>query len=518
MKKLFFSFCLIIAIVSTANAQAGSLDNTFGSSGKVMTDFGTTASSFGNAIAIQPDGKILVAGKNYTSATNNDFALVRYNINGTLDNTFDTDGIVTSDFFTANSIANCMAIQADGKILVAGTDYGGNGSYGVARYNSNGTPDISFGTNGKAVACTGVCNSIAMQADGKILLAGTREDYVFQIARLTINGTPDFSFGSSGTEAYSVGPGGTTGSFSFAYSVLVQSDGKIILAGYYYYAPTGGSHRFVVARINSNGTSYDTGFGNGGNSYGDIVDPNMNMGSYNDNAFCAALQSDGKILIAGSANSSSANGDFAVMRLNINGTLDYSFGNTGKTIVNIGNGMEEVRSIAIQSDGKIILAGSTMGTGFDFALVRLNSNGVIDNSFDGDGKVTTNIGAGDDFGCAAAIQTDGKLVLAGRTMSGAKGNLALVRYSGNGTVGIETEEQKLLSFYPNPTTGILIIELADVKETELAVYTINGLKVISKTINDAVATINLNGLSNGVYYLQLKNDNNIEIKKIILNK
>lgn len=517
MKKLLLCFFLTITIVNTAGAQAGSLDNSFGSSGKVTTDLGATASSFGYAMAIQADGKILVAGKNYVSSTN-DFALVRYNTNGTLDNTFDTDGIVSSDFFTASSVANCIAIQADGKILVAGTDYGGTGSYGVARYNSNGTADMGFGTNGKAVACGGVCNSIAIQADGKILLAGTREDYVFQVARLNANGTPDSGFGTSGTGAYSVGPGATTSSFSFAYSVLIQPDGKLILAGYYYYAPTGGTHRFVIARINSNGTNYDTGFGNGGNSYGDLVDPNMNMGSYNDNAFCAALQSDGKILVAGSANTSSANGDFAVMRLNGNGTLDYSFGNNGKTIVNIGNGVEEVRSIAIQSDGKILLAGSTMGTGYDFALVRLNSTGSLDNSFDGDGKVTTNIGAGDDFGSAVAIQNDGKVLLAGRTMTGAKGDFAVVRYNGTGTVGIEPEEQKhLSSCYPNPTTGMLTIECSDATDTELAVYTMNGLMVISKTMSEALVTIDLNGFSNGIYYLQLKNNNTIETKKIILN-
>lgn len=451
----FVSVVILILLNSGATAQTGSLDNAFGNSGKVITDFGNTSSSFGSAIAIQIDGKIVVAGKN-SIAGKTSCAIVQYNINGTLDNSFDTDGIVITNF--SNTTADfSIVIQNDGKIVVAGTKVfnAGEGivAFGVTRYNINGSLDIGFGNNGETILGGGYCNSIALQSDGKILIAGSTSGYAldFSVVRLNSNGTPDTNFGiwGSGAAQFNVGPGGTYPAFNYGGSVLVQNDGKILVAGTCKYSKDASPRRPVIFRLNSNGGTFDPSFGNGGVSYGDIIDPNMNLGSYNDNIWCAALQSDGKILIAGSANTSWNNGDFSVLRLNNNGTLDYSFGINGSTIINIGTGIEEVRSIAIQSDGKIILAGSSIGTGIDFALVRLNKNGTLDKTFNGDGKITTNIGSGDDFGCSVVIQSDGKVIVAGRTMNGAKGNFALVRYQGTkNLVLVQMKNKEVYLFTP----------------------------------------------------------------------
>ena len=187
---------------------------------------------------MQADGKILVGG--YSTNGSNfdfaDFALVRYNANGTPDNSFDTDGIVTTDFGTSNDRGQSVAVQADGKILVAGTSYNGgsNDGFALVRYNANGTTDTSFDTDG--IVTTDIGNSsdsgqsVAVQADGKILVAGDSyngsTNYDFALVRYNTNGTTDTSFDSDGKVTTDVGTTNDSG-----YSVAVQADGKILVAG-----------------------------------------------------------------------------------------------------------------------------------------------------------------------------------------------------------------------------------------------------------------------------------------------
>jgi uncharacterized delta-60 repeat protein len=158
------------------------------------------------------------------------------------------------------------------------------------------------------------------------------------------------------------------------------------------------------------------------------------IGASDNEAYSVAIQSDGKIVAAGSSKNGS-NYDFALARYNTDGTLDTNFGTGGKVITAIGSSTDVAESVAIQSDGKIVAAGfSNNGSNNDFALVRYNTNGTLDTTFDSDGKVTTAIGSANDAAYSVAIQSDGKIVAAGFSNNGSNNDFALVRYNTNGSL------------------------------------------------------------------------------------
>lgn len=301
----------------------GTLDTSFGPSrnGKVTTGISTAATGNLNnlwdhphAVAIQPDGKILVAGSTY-NGVDNDFALVRYNANGTLDTSFGPDhsGIVTTDFApgSGDGIVDMMAL-ADGKILVAGDS---GGSSALARYNSDGTlddgtaidttPGDAFGTGGKVITTIGPSPSfvegLAIQSDGKIIAAGAAygAGVDFAVVRYHTDGALDVSFGTGGIttvtrpDGQGTEPGG----------VVLQADGKIVVAG-----STGphGAKRVILARLDSSG-QLDTSFGSAGFSV-------PSFGTTSEYARAIALQPDGKVVTAGSAELADGSHKFAVAR------------------------------------------------------------------------------------------------------------------------------------------------------------------------------------------------------------
>ena len=227
----------------------GSLDTSFSSDGKVTTDFGSSTSDYGRSVTVQADGKILVAG---TSGA--DFALVRYNSDGSLDTSFSSDGGVTTDV-GASERGYGVTAQADGKILVAGPSYDYNsnkGDFALVRYNSDGSLDTSFSSDGKVTTDFGserdYGESVTVQADGKILVAGTSNDN-FALVRYNSDGSLDTSFSSDGKVIPDFG-GGASG-----HSVTVQADGKILVAGTSYR----GGYKFALVRYNNDG-SLDTSF------------------------------------------------------------------------------------------------------------------------------------------------------------------------------------------------------------------------------------------------------------------
>lgn len=245
----------------------GSLDTTFNGTGIVSTQI-NNGSSHARSVAIQSDGKIVVAGDNSTGPFTLAFALVRYNTNGSLDTSFDNDGIVTTQVGSAFSLsgADAVAIQADGKIVAAGY------YNGLVRYNADGSLDTTF--NGTGIL-TNAGLLVAIQADGKILTAGGNG-----LLRYNANGTRDTSFG--GTDGVATGIGGVG-------SVAIQADGKIVAAG-----STGGA--FAVTRLHGNG-SPDTSFG----GTGTVITPLDPQGYYYGGASAVAIQPDGKIVAAGVA-------------------------------------------------------------------------------------------------------------------------------------------------------------------------------------------------------------------------
>jgi uncharacterized delta-60 repeat protein len=212
----------------------GKLDTSFGAGGMVTTAFGNSVNQFANAIAIQSDGKIVALGT-VVNANRGDFALARYNTDGSLDNTFGTGGKITTDFGSRSDRGGDIAIQSDGKIIAAGSSYTSNpdtDSFALARYNTDGTLDTSFGAGGKVVNPTAesfFANAVVIQANGKIIVAGTVgfPDIRFALTRYNTNGSFDTTFGTGGTVTTNISAG-----YDEAFAVTIQSDGKIIAAGY----------------------------------------------------------------------------------------------------------------------------------------------------------------------------------------------------------------------------------------------------------------------------------------------
>jgi uncharacterized delta-60 repeat protein len=410
----------------------------------VTTDLGGGTDA-ARGIVLQPDGKIVLGGDGYIDWST-DFAAVRYASDFRVDTTFGAAGIASTNIdFDDESWG--IALQSDLKIVMGGRDRlnycCGDDDFAVLRYNSNGSLDTAgfdpTGAFGDVVKRPGITDTqmdtlwdigrpMVLQPDGKILLAGPVRigggggQYDFGIARYNTNGSLDTATfgGGTGKVKTPVGPGD-----DYANAILVQADGKIVIVGA---SVTATDYDFSLVRYNANGT-LDGTFGAGGKVVTDL------RGGL-DWAAAAVLQPDGKFVVAGGS-SNGSNTDFAVVRYNSNGTLDTSFGTGGMTFTPIGPGDDDAGALALQPDGKIVLAGSASnGTDNDFALVRYNSDGTIDTSFGFSGKVTTPIGGGDDIARAVVLQPDGRIVAAGESYNTANqdSDFAMVRYNPDGSL------------------------------------------------------------------------------------
>src|SRR5882724_3917766 len=363
----------------------GSLDTSFNSNGEVTTAVGTGTCK-GQGVALQGDGKIVVVGHSFNAGGQSCFTVLRYGADGNLDTSFGDSGKLTTTV-AKDSNADSVAMQSDGKIVVAGNAFidRNNNDFGVVRYNANGTLDTTFNGTGKATADFGahdLGHSVAVHGDGRIVVAGyTTKSYESKkecaLACLKANGNLDTSFNGTGKVTTNFGGEGD----AEGQGVATQSDGRTVVVGY---ATVGGVQRFAVERYKTDG-ALDTSFGGTGR----VLTAVGNSGS---NATGVALQKDGKILVAGYAvNNSGRIYDFACLRYNADGSLDQSFGDHGKVTTDVGDG--KATSLAVQ-DNKIIVAGSAYdGDNNEFAVVRYNASGKLDTSFNSTGSVLTAVGS-----------------------------------------------------------------------------------------------------------------------------
>jgi uncharacterized delta-60 repeat protein len=356
----------------------GTLDTTFGRGGKVRTDFPGLA-AVPSSVVIQPDGKIVVAGGAFPLFTfAGNFKVVRYNRNGALDTSFGDGGIVTTTF-PEGSYAFDVALQPDGKIIAAGTVFvdfiigeSSDTDFALARYNPDGTPDTTFGNGGQAstdfLGKEDDAFSVLIQADGKIVAVGSANDpatfYDFAAARYLSNGTIDTTFGVAGKVRTDFGDQ----NFDRASSAALQPDGRIVAAGFAI-SHGGGVQNFAIARYTSNGI-LDTTFSRDGKTQ-------IDFGNCCQGAAQVLLQSDGKIIAVGGSNGESGEDDFLLARLSPRGSLDNTFGVGGTVRTSFGDLNGGANGAALQSDGKIVAVGfqaTFTDQWANFALARyLNS-------------------------------------------------------------------------------------------------------------------------------------------------
>ncbi len=388
----------------------GTLDSSFGDAGKVLTDFSSLGSSSSSDIALQSDGKIVVSGSSSNSNSSIQlFHVARYNASGSLDNSFDVDGIATTDTFSPQSSAHSLALQPDGKIVASGNGF--LNGLAVVRYNTNGTLDITFDGDGIATrsdAANVTVRRTLAQSDGKILLVGGISGFVplrsIYLARFNADGSIDNTFDGDGKLETAIG------NFATANGARIQSDGKIVIAG----TGTVASQDYAIVRYNADGSS--------------PVIFTTPIGTATDVAEDLQIDAAGKITAGGSSEFNGAN-DFSAIRLNANLTLDTSFTGSGKVRTDFETQADSAGSLNIQSNGSILLAGSSRATSFSpnrLAALRYDSLGELDTTYDIDGKVTTILGNGQSFGHATAVQGDGKILIAGTSGPESGGGTATI--------------------------------------------------------------------------------------------
>lgn len=482
-------FCLLLfstlLLSLSAYCQTGTLDPSFGINGTAKTNFEPLNSLYpsrSHKVLQKQDGFSYVLLEIEGQTT-----LQRYTANGALDLNFANNGYAAF----AGLISNDAIVQSDGKIVTAGRISTSSGTaFALARYNIDGSLDNSFGSGGKVVtplafendASNAEAYSVAVQSNGKIIAAGRANRQAFSyfaLVRYNADGTLDNSFGTSGKVATPFLYGGTFATYASAKAIKLQGDEKIVAVGK---AITTNGNAFALARYNADG-SLDNSFGDGGQTVTYFPIDNDFRSNFNTSANAVAIQTDGKIVAAGTAyvfkrlcgDETSECEDvldgqeFALARYNTDGTPDNSFGTDGKVTTYFFKGSLDYHrdaiasSISIQTNGKIVVGGTTDDDRYSndegyvfsssYALARYNVDGSLDNTFDGDGKLTTKFsGSSVDFDLfgtqdvagisSFAIQTDGAILAVGTVTSKIvtydyeevdNTNYALTRYNADGT-------------------------------------------------------------------------------------
>ncbi len=412
-KRLPVLMLCLVCVSLTVIAAPSDLDPTFGIGGKVVSNPNDSPSSIrGNGMALQSDGKIVMVGGADTSGAN--FIVVRYAANGSLDTTFDGDGWVSVNF-GGNERAVSVAIQTDGKIVVAGMTYTPSQNAAIARLNSDGSLDTTFSGDGKTTvdfvdtfgSYPDYINVVKIAGDGKIVFAGgalgTGLSYQSIVGRLNPDGSPDLTFAGDGTL---MNGGGVWD------DLVIQADGSVVLVG-------GASGQF----FSSMKTVKYNNFGISDWSYGKNVTPGCYIGLNG----IAALP-DGKFVVVGTYGCK-----MIATRLNANGAEDNTF-------VNASTPNGEAYSVAIQPDGKIVANISFDGNGNGgFSLIRYNANGSLDLGFGNSGIVVTGVGDPSSLDAAkkVIIQPDEKILVGGAARTEAY-RFAMVRYQGGASVPLKT--------------------------------------------------------------------------------
>jgi len=404
MRKISAHICLIVLALfvtaSPGDTTDGELDpswvgtglNWIGASDQIFIGFG---------IAIQCDKRVLVSGLVNGGGEQGDFGIVRFNPDGGSDLTFGGNSVFAFNPATYGAVARDIAVQPDQKIVAVGgvVPFMGGWDVIVLRLLSDGSFDTSFSGDGFVTYDFGEPShgyALALQNDGKVVVVGNTGSSI-AVARFTTAGSFDTTFSGDGMATFTA-PSATE---MEGWDVALQPDGKIVIVGT---AVIGAGEKFAVLRLNASG-SVDTAFHADGWSTFDFGADSV--------GHAVVIQPDGRIVVAGSTDTSSA---IAVARLDANGNLDTSFSDDGKATFDFIWGYDEGWDVALQGDGKIIVAGSaTIDGDHLFALVRFQTNGETDSTFGGHGYVTARY-ARDAFGYALALQpNDFRILVAGKT-------------------------------------------------------------------------------------------------------
>ena len=506
----------------------GSIDTSYGNNGTLI--FTTVFSSF----AFQPDSKIITAYKQdhyntFGQVDSSYFRTERYNVDGTLDTTFGTNGTVLTDFGFGYNAVFAMTLQPDGKVLVAGDSF--NDKFAIARYTTNGNLDTTFDGDGKVITSLGsglksYLKYVSVQADGKIIVAGVSytstatQEFYFSIAKYNTNGSLDTSFDGDGivNNLFEFGP---TETYVNVNTIIEQPDGKFLVT-----TEDPNNFEFVLRRYNANGSDDDS-FGINGKST--LFPQDVNR------AFGIALQQDQKIVVAGYSRSFSTFNEieFDVVRYSTNGVPDVSFDNDGIIAQKFDSSNDLCAKLLIQPDDKIITVGikkivtiNTVGKDF-IAMSRTNTDGSLDSTFGTAGKVVSDLGQDYTIINNAVLQQDGKILVSCQTATFGNSfyDYFLIRYNNNGSLDTNfgTNGKIILTYVtailPLPNGKIIIAsQVSDAQVNPfLNLKRLNNDGSLDSTFNNNVL-VNIDGFINGSIYSTLQSDGKIVVVASIPNQ
>jgi uncharacterized delta-60 repeat protein len=512
--------------MTAAIAQEGRLDNTFGQSGTVIaSDYTPERDAKGGCVAVQANGKIIVAGTYYGTTYSGHAILTRYNTNGTIDNSFGVNGTYIAFFYSEN--INKIFVQPDGKILIVGSDYSStnDGILFIKRLLPSGSVDNSFGING-VVKRSFAYKSLAigasfLQNDGSIILAGntwipSTGKYGYVALKYTSSGLLDSSFGVNGLFEQN------TEKINYTITNMrINTNGKILLSAYVRQGSIDNWSAGIVILLDSNGTL---------DRYIAFLDNNLRI-----RFSSIAIQLDNKIILGGYIEDDS-NGykKMLITRYNADGNIDNSFGINGVFDSNISSANSFVTSINLLPNGKILVGGygyNDNSNSNDFAILRLNSNGRIDNTFGTNGFTMTNFAStNNDQMNDIALQPDGKIITVGTTYSivniNTYRNIALARYTSNPITATKDVElfSKVKEIYPNPIEDnfSLKFDIEEAHSINIDLYDLSG-KLVSTFLKDkyfGIGEHNLNlnlptHLSSGNFLLIISDKERVSTLKLI---
>lgn len=518
MTKLL-PFALAVLLSAFSSFAQVAPDASFGNAGFARTNF-NGENSIATSMALQTDGKIVVCGYSYVDMDDpfetNSLVLSRYLENGNLDEAFGDSGKVTIEIGSYHeNESNFVAVQANGKILVLTILQDGGRYPAVLRFNTDGSLDESFNGGGLSLLHFGV-NYQAVNAglhvlsNGKILIAGKTfsDSDDMALMRLNANGSIDTAFGQDGLARYNFGETADASVLTQdqAYAMSVLSDGKILLGGY----TTSGFENqasFGIIKLNSGG-SVDTTFGTNGKvvtnfSGGDAVIHSL------------SLDADGKIYASGTLYGYEDDYHAIATRYLANGLPDATFGDNGKVVTDQNNLSAFILSSAVQSDGKLVTSGYTLGDSVDFLVIRYDLHGNPDATFGENGVLTADFGMYEGA-FTSLFQPDGKLLLAGTVEDDDFQDFGLLRLTSD-VLSVEKNQQLLVTAWPNPFTDV--VYLKGIGQLENVVLHDNLGREVSVSTDASAGEITRvvvpSGLSSGLYLLKIRSEGKESVVRLL---
>ncbi|MGV9012368.1 MAG: T9SS type A sorting domain-containing protein [Flavobacteriales bacterium] len=504
----YFTLILVGLFSHMTQAQTGVLDPTFGINGMASIALDSNGCTV-RAMALQSDGRIVLAGRLYTSL-GSDIYLISYMTDGSLDPSFGDSGQVRADLGSVYDECTSVAILPDGKILVAGyTQDSLPTTIALARFTPDGSLDNSFGNGGVSNAYQFPYSSardMQIQSDGRIVLAG-EQGWQKAIFRFLPDGAPDSSFHADGMADFQ-----PVDQFSVLQSIAIQEDGKFVATGF---GGAPGNYNIVLARLLPDG-DLDQTFGSSGLT-------NLAISPGDDVAESVAIQSDGKIIVVGSK-SYYPDYDMFSARFLEGGLLDNTFGDGGLRTISTGIFTDHAYDVVLQPDGKILLAGETQSNGTTSAtLVRLLTNGQLDVDFGQNGTVIQNVfGPHMDRSIAIDLLPDGKILIAGK-VDGVQPTVARYLSGLYNSVGENYTSNMSLSVYPNPVRDLTYFEfnLDEAEPVTVEIQDMEG-RIVKSFLDQVIYAagnqclqMDMRGMATGQYNVVIRTARNHALARMV---